>query len=158
VFAADPAYAAEFFYNKAVSQWNEPSYEGFILNAGAAKTERSELAGRVYREGTLNSLILMEQDLIHLLTYMGGATALLLLRKKKDIRLIIPAIIVLGGFFFHTVWEAKSQYIMQYGYMALLMAAPGLVFLSEYTQKLLSKLFIYLKTKFDHKDDLNEGV
>ena len=52
---------------------------------------------------------------------------------------ILPGIILLGGFFFTMIWEAKSRYVYPYIVMILPCAAYSVVYYVGWFQTLLMK-------------------
>lgn len=149
-FRENPGEAAEFFYYKTISQWNEPGYDAFsTAYQGVDNNIRSPFAKAIFADGLISTIIFKFQDIVHLMTFFGGTLMLILYFKKKSIRELIPALIVLGGFMFHTISEGKSQYIMQYGLISILLAAPGLVLLYEVADR-------YCFNKITKKKDSTE--
>ena len=52
---------------------------------------------------------------------------------------LYPVIFFLGGFFFHLIWETKSQYVYIYIFLLMPIAADGIARLTETGQKLYTK-------------------
>lgn len=126
-FQKDPVYAARFYLRKTLSQWNEPTYEALWVNqfhSGDFSTiVQSIYTGKLYR-------VLSEyMNLFQLLVFAAVFAGLLIGRKGEKrwqlTELFLP-MVILGGFFFHTIWEAKSQYIFPYFVCMLPGAAAGL--------------------------------
>ena len=126
VFAQKPAYAALFFYQKAISQWNEPSFEALWVNHYENQHERALSAlGRSVFMGDAYRAILEHMNAYHLTVLVGAAVFLLMRRKKLTESQLLPALIFLGGFFFHLLWEGKSQYIWPYFVLLVPYCAGG---------------------------------
>ena len=133
-----------FFYWKTVSQWNEPTMGCFLpshyLDAALYQDmdhARSELAINVFY-GEVHEALVFVMDKVHMLVYIGALLCLVLQIKRLSIRQMLPFVILLGGFLFHTFfWEAKSQYIAIYFVLAIPYAAAGYAQLAEW---LLDKL------------------
>ena len=135
-----PMYLADFMYRKASCQWNEPSYSTFLLNYEAAKQKDRTAFGRaIYQAGIVNTVIAVQQKWVQILTYAGVLLFLLTGIRKRNLAQLMPVMIMLGGFVFHQVWEAKSQYIFQYGLIGLISAAPGLVLAGEKMKSLFNR-------------------
>lgn len=59
---------------------------------------------------------------------IGSIGFIILNFKKIKLEEILPAVIVLGGFFFHALWGAKAIYLYQY-FMYLLPYAAYSIYL-----------------------------
>ncbi len=126
-FQKDPVYAARFYLRKTLSQWNEPTYEALWVNQFHSG-DFSTIVQSIY-EGKLYRVLSEYMNLFQLLVF-AAVFAGLLIGKKGEKRwqlteLFLP-MVILGGFFFHTIWEAKSQYIFPYFVCMLPGAAAGL--------------------------------
>ncbi len=126
-FRENPAYAARFYLRKTLSQWNEPTYEALWVNQ-FHKGDFSTIVQSIY-DGKLYRILNEYMNLFQLLVFAAVFAGLLMSRKGKDgwrlPELFLP-MVILGGFFFHTIWEAKSQYIFPYFVCMLPGAAAGL--------------------------------
>lgn len=65
-------------------------------------------------------------NLFQSLVYAAVLFALWRLRKDAAMEQLFLPLVILGGFLFHTLWEAKSQYIFPYFVCLLPWAAAGL--------------------------------
>ncbi|WP_147568054.1 hypothetical protein [Christensenella intestinihominis] len=110
-FAQQPGYAAQFFYRKVSSTWNNPTFQGFWISQvrdysaiGQGKLSNSIYYGRahLFLKGFMN----IYQSLI----YVGAAAFFLLRFKKIKREQLLPGVIFLGTFLFHIFWETKAQY------------------------------------------------
>lgn len=127
-----PAYSLNFFYEKTVTQWCEPTYQAlWDSNCSNNHTmELSKFTNSIYYGGWNKffvGVMDMFQSLIWGLSFYG------LWRGRKELKgtaLILP-LILLGGFVFQLFWEAKAQYNIQYMMVMLPFAAYGLKRLLE---------------------------
>ena len=126
-FQKDPVYAARFYLRKTLSQWNEPTYEALWVNQFHSG-DFSTIVQSIY-EGKLYRVLSEYMNLFQLLVFAAVFAGLLIDRKGEKrwqlTELFLP-MVILGGFFFHTIWEAKSQYIFPYFVCMLPGAAAGL--------------------------------
>jgi hypothetical protein len=133
-FKADPMYAAEFYTEKFVSQWNEPTYQGFwisrILQEGK---ERPEIVTSLYY-GDLHYVAVDFMNIYQFIIVFGAVFFFALQRKLSSEQLFL-ALIVFGGFLFHMLWEAKAQYIMTYFTMIVPYGAVGIYNIIELLRK-----------------------
>lgn len=113
---ADPLYGAEFFLKKTVSQWCEPTYESlWIQQQRKGAGDMPDLVDRLINGGgRLSEAYIFYCNLLQSFLYFG--TLLFVIFHWKTIssgELLIPVIFI-GGFLFHTFWEAKGQYTLPY--------------------------------------------
>lgn len=121
----NPGYAADFYYRKMNTQWNEPMYQCLGMNNGIAGSQ-SPLAEKVYF-GELRYGVLDFMNIYQLLVY-GGVVCLLAVNGKRWVRIenYILLIGVFGGFLFSLMWEAKTRYVFPYFMMMIPYAAMGI--------------------------------
>lgn len=129
IFASDPLYALTFYYRKTVTQWNEPTYEAIWVNRWH-DGDFLTVVQSIY-DGTLGDVLAEYMDLYQLLVFAGFLACLLIRRRQLRPEQLLLPLILLGGFAFHTLWEAKSQYIYPYFVCMLPCAAAGLMDLSN---------------------------
>ncbi len=126
-FLNTPAYVLRFYTKKIVSQWNEPTYEALWINRHH-KGEFSKIVQSIY-DGKLYTFLYEYMNVYQSLVYIMVFVCVLIRRKSWKMQQLVLLLVVLGGFFFHILWEAKSQYIYPYFVMLIPYAAVGM---SEY--------------------------
>ena len=126
-FAEDPLYALQFYYKKTVSQWNEPTYESIWANQFHSG-DFGVIMQSIY-EGKLYTFLNEYMNIYQLVVFAAVLFSLVIkLRQGMNLemeRLFLP-MVVIGGFIFHLVWEAKSGYIYPYFMCMLPAAAAGI--------------------------------
>ena len=60
------------------------------------------------------------------LIFLGVLLSSVIFIKEKNLRNCLPAIVLLGGMFYHLLFEAKSQYSLPYFIIMIPLAAYGL--------------------------------
>ena len=123
-FGEDPVYALNFYYKKTVSQWNEPTYEALWVNQ-FHMGEYSKIVMSIY-DGKISVLLEYYMNLFQSLVFTAVVFALWRRRKNWSMEQLFLILVILGGFLFHTLWEAKSQYIFPYFVCMLPCAAVGI--------------------------------
>ncbi|MCI9306188.1 MAG: hypothetical protein HFI28_06880 [Lachnospiraceae bacterium] len=123
-FAENPAYAAVFYYKKTASQWNEPTYEALWVNQFHSG-EFSKIVQSIY-DGKLYVLLHEYMNGYQGLLFMAVFFCLVMRRRFWKAEQLFLMLAVLGGFAFHTIWEAKSQYIFPYFVSLLPYGAAGI--------------------------------
>ena len=122
VFSDDPQYANDFFAKKITSQWNEPTYQSLWTN---------QVRGRYGDMGKLATYALVDEE-AKVKSFMDGyvelifaltALAAMFLMKNREIDHALLPTVILGGFIYHALFEAKSQYAIVYLVLMLPLAA-----------------------------------
>ena len=136
LFSEDKAYANDFFAHKIISQWNEPSYQSLWTNQVRGRYgDMGKLATWACGAGetTVKGFMNLYQQFIFVLT----ACAALVLIKKKDARTVLLPVIIIGGFLYHALFEAKSQYAIVYFVLMVPLAAYAAEFIFQTVQTAL---------------------
>jgi hypothetical protein len=132
-FRENPGYALRFYYYKTVSQWNEPTYEALWVNQFHSG-DFSKIVQSIY-DGKLYVVLHEYMNLYQSLIFAAVFLCLLRGRKSWNMNQLFLILVILGGFFFHTLWEAKSQYIFPYFVMLLPYGAAGIAEVLEWNPK-----------------------
>lgn len=132
-FKSDPAYTRDFFSKKVLSQWNEPSYESLWVSQVKAHTfgevEDGSLLQSIYTGGW-SKFFYDYFDFFQMISFILFAVGMAALIKKKiGAEAIIIVSGLIGGFLYHLLFEAKSQYVLTYFIIMLLFASYGLYFI-----------------------------
>lgn len=141
-FVQAPATFVQFMAEKCASMWLEPTYSALWHGAVSDVTGRyNGLANMVYLEtGVLRLPVerIMDafQQAMYVLACIGAGSAL---KKRHDPLQILLPVTVLGGFLYHALFEAKSQYIFVYAFFLMPLAAQGLCVLEEAIGKLCKR-------------------
>lgn len=130
VFAADPAGAWAFFKEKCLTQWAEPSYDILWYGAVCGKSGRfNGLAHAIFRDGSpVRALLAGYMNIFQQAAYvlaLIGTCGMIREKRIEAVQLMLP-VTVLGGFLYHMLFEAKSQYIYPYMLLLLPLAAAGM--------------------------------
>ncbi len=124
-YAQNPMEGWSFLNRKIASQWNNPTFEGFHMqNARSAGKEQSALVKSVINDGgKLNILLTLFLDLYQSIILFG--ILLYLVTYKEGVREILFATLLIGGFLFFAVWEAKGRYVAPFYFMVIPYAVQG---------------------------------
>lgn len=145
-FIKDPHKMLEFFNKKILSQYNEPSYESIWLEHvrfhDYKNGETKPAVVESVEKGPLSKVLLFYFNEYVMIMYMGFALGLIrmFLRKTCKPENIILPVIILGGYLYHNIFEAKSQYILVYFVMMIPYAIYGLYHASKFLDKRFTKL------------------
>lgn len=122
-----PRWALRFFAKKTVSIWNEPSFECFsILRQQAYDKEKHRGAAAVIEDGSSWNMVLWRcLNAVQSIIWTGVLFYLVLNRRQLTVFHLVFGLILIGGFLFHLLWEAKSQYTIYYFYLMIPYAVAG---------------------------------
>lgn len=129
-FREHPGYALHFYLQKHLSQWADGTYASRQATL-ATYGGRSDFFRKVY-EGTLSRVYIewgnAWQNVLYLgclLFCIGGWRDCKKSSAGRSLYVYVGLIAVLGGFLFHTVWEANSRYIFSYSLLMMPYCAAG---------------------------------
>ncbi len=125
--AGNPGYGISFLLQKTALSWCEPTYMS-IWESNCADNhygEISDFAQNIYT-GELHHILVFFMDMFQSLIWICTVVYLIINRKEMNEEKLFIITIILGGVAFHTFWEAKSQYVLQYFILLLPYAAAGL--------------------------------
>ena len=130
-FKEHPAYAADFYLQKHLSQWADGTYASRQATL-ATYGGRNSFFRSLY-EGPLSRFYIGYCNVWQNALYLGTLGCFFLLEKERRQKGSAPPLFlylgftaVLGGFLFHILWEANSRYIFLYSLLLLPYAARGL--------------------------------
>lgn len=134
-----------FFREKILNQWNEPSYGVFTMTRFMDAPEKW-VEKMYYGKG--NNLLYDFLDHYQAVMYLFLLGYFLLLRKgKQPPALYLPGLILIGGFLFSVIWEAKSRYVFPFFVMAIPCAAGSIIWYYDSAAALLKRGKKYLVHK-----------
>lgn len=127
-FSKDLGYTIDFFSKKILSQWNEPTYESIWVSK--VKEHSSEINGignSVYNKSLGQLLELHFNFYMQILfSLFAIGICILIIKKQTNIQTVLLPLVLLGGFGYHLLFEAKSQYILTYIILMIPTAAYSL--------------------------------
>lgn len=140
-FVQNPGYAVDFFGEKIITTWCEPTYQsiwsGPLISVNCA-TEEAWLR-ELYSGGNIFRLFASVMNVLTVMLF--GFSFLFVLWKTLRIKLpfnaleLFAVLFFLGGFLFHIVWETKSQYVYPYVVLLVPTAAKGMFVVFEGMKK-----------------------
>lgn len=130
-FVKEPGYALDFFKEKLVTTWCEPTFmsiwSGPIISAGC-ETDLGLLQS-LYVGGTVYEWLALGMNVVN--ANLFGFALLSVLEKigkKQEFTLLelFGILFFMGGFLFHFIWETSSQYVYPYVVFLIPVAADGI--------------------------------
>lgn len=134
----DSEYAINFFGNKILSQWNEPSYESiWVSKVKGHDVDVQEGLGKAVYDGSTGQFLELYFNFYMMAVFILFTLGIyfMFLYKKTNISTVLLPLVLLGGFGYHLFFEGKSQYILTYIVLLLPYASYALctILESEYT-------------------------
>lgn len=134
----DSEYAINFFGNKILSQWNEPSYESiWVSKVKGHDVDVQEGLGKAVYDGSTGQFLELYFNFYMMVVFILFTLGIyfMFLYKKTNISTVLLPLVLLGGFGYHLLFEGKSQYILTYIVLLLPYASYALctILESEYT-------------------------
>lgn len=117
VFGQNPSYMFDFYSKKILSQWNEPTYESiWVSKVKAHEKEITGGLGEMVYNKSLGQFLELHFGLYMRVVFLMFAVGIyfLFINKKTNIRTVLLPLVLMGGFGYHLLFEAKSQYILTY--------------------------------------------
>lgn len=117
-FVRNPVYSVDFYIAKTASMWTENTYSAIWYNQTFNSHETKE--ERLQRKWLDEILIQVREDVIVyqkalvLIIFVGTILTVLKYGEQLSNEALLLIIVFIGGFLFHTLWEAKSRYIISY--------------------------------------------
>lgn len=111
---SEPYYFLNFFTRKQLHQWADPAYKSYWSVQAVPQQTTAQWFYELIRPDHAYPVIIA-LSFFQLIVWTGAVFYIWFGRKEKRSAesLVIP-LIVFGGFLFHTIWEAKSQYTFPY--------------------------------------------
>lgn len=126
-FVSSPKSGLRFFYQKFISQWNDPGFQSQITNEWYSRhrDDHSSLAlYLIYGNGRLILECLM--NIYHFFILFGACAGTFFCIRNRSLSAAFLILCVFGGYFFHMFWEAGGRYGLGYFVLCVPMAAYGL--------------------------------
>lgn len=132
IFLSDPLYAFEFFREKIITTWCEPTFQsiwsGPIISMGNS-TENSILQN-LYSSESIFFLFASAMNVLVVCFFLFSAIYVVrrLFREKESMNPLelFCMLYFIGGFLFHFVWETKCQYVYPYMLFLVPLCACGI--------------------------------
>lgn len=138
-FKSNPKYTVEFFSQKIMSQWNNPTFQSFwIYTKRKSNISRPKIVKSILGTGKTNKAITEYMNIMQTIILFGAVVYIILNYKNIKLKELIFAIIFIGGFIFHLFWEAKGQYAITYFILLIPYSVQGYVKVSEKLELLIN--------------------
>lgn len=135
LFHSDPAYAGDFFRKKIMSQWDEPTFQSiWVSRIKKLDQDMPPLVDAIYSSSMGGGLFLYFRYQVQCIYFffLIGLSVLLFYNTRRTsdasqcLLFALLPLTALGSFLFHTLAEAKSQYVLIYVLLMFPMTALGM--------------------------------
>lgn len=106
--------AVNFFTQKTASEWADPTFQCFFLIKFDYKKYDTDSSWISQKKTFYNNWLIPYLDVLQSLVFLGALLYVVYNRKRITLQELLLGIIFIGGFLFHTFWEAKGQYTICY--------------------------------------------
>lgn len=113
-FNANKLDAINFFNKKLASEWAEPTFQCFHLVHNQTKLATYTQKERTFANRIIVYVLVPYLNVLASIIFIGIALYAIFNYRKAVIWQLLPIIVFIGGFLFHTIWEAKGQYTICY--------------------------------------------
>lgn len=140
-FKSNPKELLLFYRRKINSQWNEPTYESLWVSEhrkGMHAIPLSEPIKSLYY-GDLHKIYIQYANVFQFIVVLSSAICFWISRKKITYEQLSFAIILIGGFLFHLIWEGNSKYILPYFLLLMPYSSIGLCNLFDKFHSMLKR-------------------
>lgn len=145
-FSENPSDAVFFFGKKIASQWNESTFQSiWNVQVRGVNGKRVGIAKLICDDQP--ALFTRLCDVGHMINLLGACVGLVLLFRRRRAQDALLPLIILGGFLYHLIFEAKSQYVMVYLLWMIPIAGYGWQWIQEACTKCLYSLLQRKKDK-----------
>lgn len=149
-FIENPEYLIQFYKRKAFNQWNEPSYGCYTMTR--FYIDPPAIVSSLYF-GKIHNILYEFMNQIQSMNYLMILVAMLyLLLRKHELYQYTIGIILIGGFLFSLIWEAKSRYVFPYIVISIPYVAYGLFIAQQQLGILTVNMINIVKVKLFKKE------
>lgn len=147
-FSKNPIYTIKFYTKKTISMWSESTFGSFWYNLPFQIQAQEEYEATMNKNklfnsicvGNLNKIITIYEKALAMIVFFSTFWAICKNRKNISLNFLLFIIIILGGFLFHTIWEAKSRYILPYVILIIPISVIGIQEIVILYNKIRNKL------------------
>lgn len=118
-------YAIGFIGHKLASQWNNPTFQCcWIVNMQTSNIEQPDWMKKIYSVSGQDKIGKIF-NLLQFIILMGCLIFVIFDCDKMNMCWLFLQMVIIGGFLFHILWEAKCQYTLPYFLLLVPMAIKG---------------------------------
>lgn len=132
IFASDPLYAFEFFREKVITTWCEPTFQSIWSGPMMTMGNSTDIAflENLYSGENIFFLLASAMNVLVVCFFLFSVVHVVrrLFREKEPMNPLelFCMLYFIGGFLFHFVWETKCQYVYPYMLFLVPLCACGI--------------------------------
>lgn len=133
-------YGIPFFARKTAFQWNDPTFITLICTRDreAAVEIPAPLQSLIYGRGSVRYSLLLND--LQTLIWAGALLYVLLRWNSRNLYELMGAVVFLGGYLFHMIWESGASYTIPYVAALIPYAVCGMAEWVEFMEKRIAQL------------------
>lgn len=133
-------YGIPFFARKTAFQWNDPTFITLICTRDreAAVEIPAPLQSLIYGRGSVRYSLLLND--LQTLIWAGALLYVLLRWNSRNLYELMGAVVFLGGYLFHMIWESGASYTIPYFAALIPYAVCGMAEWVEFMEKRIAQL------------------
>lgn len=140
----NPKEFVQYIKEKIVSQWVNPTFQCFWVNQNRkTNIDIPKWAQSIIKEEGSYKYLVEYMDIMQTIILFGTLFYIINNFKEIEFKKLIFAIVFIGGFLFHILWEAKCQYTITY---FILLIPYSVIGYSEIIERVRKKIE-YRKTQ-----------
>ena len=142
-FSKNPSKIFKVLTEKIATTWLEPTFQTIWINEPAEnfnKIPESMKNNKLlisFFDGKLSTAYIEYNNIYEILIFLAAGICLIKGFKKPSIERLSLILMVIGGFFFHLIWETKCYYVLTFYILLLPYAANGIYIVFEKVNNLL---------------------
>ncbi len=114
-----------FFARKTAYQWNDPTFIAMERMEGRESTITVSAGVRSLIDGRGSVILSVILNMVQTVILTGMLFYLLFTRKSRNLNELLVAVVFLGGYLFHMVWESSASYTIPYFALLIPYAVKG---------------------------------
>lgn len=136
-FSKNPSKIFKVLTEKIATTWLEPTFQTIWINEPAEnfnKIPESMKNNKLlisFFDGKLSTAYIEYNNIYEILIFLAAGICLIKGFKKPSIERLSLILMVIGGFFFHLIWETKCYYVLTFYILLLPYAANGIYIVFE---------------------------
>ncbi len=136
-FSKNPSKIFKVLTEKIATTWLEPTFQTIWINEPAEnfnKIPESMKNNKLlisFFDGKLSIAYIEYNNIYEIVIFITAGICLIIGFKRTSIERLSLILMVIGGFFFHLIWETKCYYVLTFYILLLPYAANGIYIVSE---------------------------
>ena len=142
-FYNHPSKLFKLLGEKICTTWLEPTFQTIWINEPAEYFEKAPESMKnnklliSFFDGKLSTAYIEYNNIYEIVIFLAAGICLVKGFKKPSIERLSLILMVIGGFFFHLIWETKCYYVLTFYILLLPYAANGIYIVFEKVNNLL---------------------